>query len=240
MASPRSHARTVYAPQSSRTFLTLVLQLLIVLLAYCTSAVTAQVNSVTQSATVAASTTTSSVSIASTAAAGGLTVTLPNETADASYYKIAPAVNVTFAWNFTSVLSYGTSLTIQAYCTSNSNTYTITSLPATATQVIWNPYSYSVSAVARGSAALVQETYRLQIFDERGLDAASSPGLMSPNEDTDFALYIPQSYTALADGWTCTGCKSGASGLHASPLLLGVVTVLLTTFLSGWSICTRA
>lgn len=188
----------MYAPRSYRLFTTSVLQTLLLLILYCTSAVWGQVNPVTPSASVTTAATTTSATIASTAAAGGLTVTLPNQTKDASYYKIAPAVNVTFAWNFTSVLSYGTSLTIQAYCTSNSNTYTITSLPATATEVIWNPYSYSVSAVARGSAALVQETYRLQIFDERGLDAGSSPGLMSPNENTDFALYIPQSYTALA------------------------------------------
>lgn len=196
--------RTMYAPQSCLLSATSMLQMLMLLVLYCASAVSAQVNPITPSATVAATTTTTSgVSIASTAAAGGLTVTLPNQTAGASYYKIAPAVNVTFAWNFTSVLSYGTSLTIQAYCTGNANTYTITSLPATATEVVWNPYSYSMSNVARGSAALVQETYRLQIFDERGLNAGSSPGLMSPNENTDFALYIPQSYTALAGECEC-------------------------------------
>ena len=150
------------------------------------------------SVTSTSSASTSSVSIAATAAAGGITVTQPAETAATSYYKIYSGVEVTFGWNFTSVSSYFNSLTVQAYCSDNSNTYPIATIAGTATEAVWAPYNYSVSAAANGQPALVMETYRLQIYGDKGLSAAASPGIMSPNDDTEFALYIPQSYTPLA------------------------------------------
>lgn len=140
----------------------------------------------------------SSSAIPSSAAAGGITITQPVQSADASYYKIASGVDVTFGWNFTSVLSYPSSLTLQAYCTSNKNTYPITTIPGTATQAIWNPYNYSVTAAQSNQPALIAETYRLQVFDERGLNVGASPGLMQPNQKVEFALYVPQDYTPLA------------------------------------------
>jgi hypothetical protein len=158
-------------------------------------------SSSTTSATSSGSTsaTASSVSIPSTAADGGITITQPVQTADASYYKIAKGVTVTFGWNFTSVLSYPTSLVVQAYCSDNSNTYTITSsLPGTATNVTWVPYEYDQNAAQSGNPALVQATYRLQIFDERGLSEAASAGRFQPNTAVEFALYIPQPYTPIA------------------------------------------
>lgn len=136
--------------------------------------------------------------IPSSAAAGGITITRPVQTAAASYYKIHSGVDVTFGWNFTSVLRYPTSLTVQAYCSSNANTYPITVLPGTATQATWAPYEYSRTAAAAGQPALVEESYRLQIFDERGLNVGASPGLMSPNSQVTFALYVPQAYTPLS------------------------------------------
>ncbi len=84
---------------------------------------------------------TPTVSVAQTAAAGGLLFTQPPQTAAASYYKIAPSNLVTFGWNFTSVVVYPTSLTVKAYCASNGNTYPVGPtgangvLAGTATQV---------------------------------------------------------------------------------------------------------
>ncbi len=52
------------------------------------------------------SATATSVNIPSSAPAGGITITQPVQTADPSYYKIAKGVDVTFGWNFTSVLQY--------------------------------------------------------------------------------------------------------------------------------------
>jgi len=156
---------------------------------------------VSPTSTAAASGTASaaSVTIPSSAANGGITITEPAQTADASYYKIAQGVTVTFGWNFTSVLSYPTSLVVQAVCSDNSNTYTIaSSLPGTATNVTWAPYDYDQSAAQSGNPALIQATYRLEIFDERGLNAAASPGLFAPNTKVQFALYIPQPYTPIS------------------------------------------
>ncbi|PWN27021.1 hypothetical protein BDZ90DRAFT_232598 [Jaminaea rosea] len=184
---------------------------------------------------------TTGVSIPSSAPAGGITITQPVQTAEASYYKIAPGVDVTFAWNFTSILSYPTSLTLQAYCTSNKNTYPIATLPGTATQAIWNPYSYSMTAAASNLPALVQETYRLQVMDERGLGVGASPGVFQPNQKVQFALYIPQAYTPLSAGWICASCKSGAGlGYMPQPLVVGLVATLLAVGLSGWNILGRA
>lgn len=140
-----------------------------------------------------------SIVIPSSAANGGITITDPVQTADASYYKLAQGVSVTFGWNFTSVLSYPTRLVVQAFCSENQNTYTIaSSLPGTATSVVWAPYQYDQTAGQSGQPALIQATYRLQIFDERGLTVAASPGLFAPNTKVQFALYIPQPYTPIS------------------------------------------
>lgn len=188
----------------------------------------------------ASSASATSSAIPSSAAAGGITITQPVQTAEASYYKIAQGVNVTFGWNFTSVLSYPTSLTVQAYCTSNSNTYPIATLPGTATEAVWNPYQYSATAAASGLPALVQETYRLQVLDERGLGVGASPGLFQPNQKVQFALYLPQSYTPLSSGWICGSCKSGAmAGVMANPLFVALVATLTALCLSGWSVLGR-
>lgn len=156
----------------------------------------------TTTSTAAASTTstaTSSVSIPATAADGGITITQPQQTAAQSYFKIAQGVNVTFGWNFTSVLSYPQSLVVAAYCSENSNTYTIaSSLPGTATAVTWSPYDLDQSAQMQGAPQLIQATYRLQIYDERGVNAAAEPGLFQPNTKVEFALYQPQPYVAIS------------------------------------------
>lgn len=138
-------------------------------------------------------------SIPSSAAAGGITITQPQQTAAQSYYKIAQGVNVTLGWNFTSVLAYPTSLVVQAYCSENSNTYTLaSSLPGNATAFTWAPWEYDQSAAQSGLPQLIQATYRLQIFDERGLTVAAKAGLFQPNTKVEFALYQPKPYTAIS------------------------------------------
>jgi hypothetical protein len=186
---------------SSRIFWTSILLLVIaaftnaqvVPITVAQSAATSSASSGSQSASASAT------AIPSTAANGGITITQPAQTADASYYKIASGVNVTFGWNFTSVLSYPSSLVVQAYCSENSNTYTIaSSIAGTATSVVWAPYLYDQQAAQNGKPALIQATYRLQIYDERGLTVAASPGRFAPNQNVQFALYIPQPYTPIS------------------------------------------
>ncbi|SPO41485.1 uncharacterized protein PSFLO_06967 [Pseudozyma flocculosa] len=183
-----------------------------------------------------------SVTIPSSAAAGGITITNPVQTADASYYKIASGVSVTFAWNFTSVIQYPSRLTVQAYCSDNAYTYQIgpTDLPGTATSVVWSPYDYSMSAAANPSLPqLVQATYRLQIFDERGLGVGASPGLMAPNTRVTFALYNPQAYTPLASGWICAACSGAPSLKTIHPAILGLIATTAVMVASGYGMVMR-
>jgi hypothetical protein len=139
------------------------------------------------------------LSIPQTAAAGGLTITQPPQTT-VSFFKIAPSQEVTIAWNFTSLFSTPSHLTVSAIC-ENGNTYPIGPtdgiLPGTATSVVWDPFSYNQ---ANPNTPLAQATYTLSIWDDRGRNPARAPGLFQPNNALTFALYKPQSYTPLASG----------------------------------------
>lgn len=168
-------------------------------------------------------------SIPQSAAAGGITITQPQQTAAQSYYKIAQGISVTFGWNFTSVLRYPSSLVVQAYCSENKNTYTIaSSLAGTATAITWAPYDFDQSAIQLGQPQLIQATYRLQIFDERGLSVGLQPGLFQPNTKVEFALYQPKPYTPISAGWICAGCNGAKRSKHASMIVLTCLCILVT------------
>ncbi|GAK61905.1 uncharacterized protein PAN0_001c0100 [Moesziomyces antarcticus] len=188
------------------------------------------------------SATATSANIPSSAPVGGITVTQPIQTADPSYYKIARGVDVTFGWNFTSVLQYPRTLTVQAYCSDNLNTYNIaTDLPGTATSVVWSPYNYSTSVEVSNPnlPQLIAASYRLLVYDERGMNVGASPGLMQPNIKVQFALYNPQAYTPLASGWICAAC-SGATGLKAThPAFVGLLATVVIAVVSGWNLLSR-
>lgn len=189
-----------------------------------------------------ASPTNSGDTIPSSAPAGGITITQPVQTAQASYYKLARGVDVTFGWNFTSVLQYPKTLTVQAYCSDNLNTYNIaTNLPGTATSVVWSPYNYSTSVEASNPnlPQLIAASYRLMIYDERGTAVGASPGLMQPNTKVQFALYNPQAYTPLASGWICAACNGAGSLKTMHPALLGLLATFVVAALSGWSVLSR-
>ncbi|KAK0529696.1 hypothetical protein OC834_003584 [Tilletia horrida] len=187
--------------------------------------------------------TTSTISIPQTAAAGGITITRPDQTAPASYYKLASNAQVTFGWNFTSVIATPSTLHIQAYCPANSVTYTLspqTGIPGNSFNFTWDPYAYSISAAASNLPQLIEATYRLQVFDERGLDApANVGGRMAPNSKVSFALYIPKSYTPLANGWVCAGCSAATHLQALSPLITIVLAMLTCMLFGGWSVVGR-
>lgn len=145
------------------------------------------------------SSTSSVVLIPATAAAGGISMTQPPQTAT-SFYKIAPSQVITFGWNMTSVISTPTHLTVSAVC-DNGNTYPVGPtdgiIPGTATQLTWDIFSYQQN---NPNVPLAQGTYTLNIWDERGPGAVRRGGFLSPYNGLQFALYIPQSYTPLASG----------------------------------------
>ncbi|EIN08698.1 hypothetical protein PUNSTDRAFT_86698 [Punctularia strigosozonata HHB-11173 SS5] len=172
------------------------------------------------------------LSIPQTAAAGGLTITQPPQTT-VSFFKIAPSQEVTIAWNFTSLYSTPSHLTVSAIC-ENGNTYPVGPtdgvLPGTATSVVWDPYSYNQ---ANPNTPLAQATYTLSIWDDRGRNPSRAPGLFQPNDALTFALYKPQSYTPLASGWQCTGCSGSVSTYTSHPAFAGFIATLVVMILSG-------
>ncbi|KAK0553516.1 hypothetical protein OC846_000856 [Tilletia horrida] len=196
-----------------------------------------------QNLPVQSTSTTSTSTIPQTAAAGGITITQPDQTAPASYYKIASGISVTFGWNFTSVIATPSVLHVQAYCPANSVTYTIsppTGIPGNSLNFTWNPYDYAQSAAANNLPQLIEATYRLQIFDQRGLDAPGNVGgYMSPNTKVSFALYNPQAYTPLADGWICPGCSAATHLKAISPVFTVLLAMITCMLFGGWSVVGR-
>ncbi|KAH9059609.1 hypothetical protein EDB87DRAFT_1675096 [Lactarius vividus] len=177
--------------------------------------------------------TSSQLNIPQSAPAGLLTITQPPQTTIA-FFKIAQSQPITFAWNFSYVLSTPSRLTVSAIC-ENGNTYPVGPtdgvIPGTATSVVWDPYAWQQS---HPNSPLAQATYTLEIFDNRGPGAARAPGLLSPNNALQFALYTPQAYTPIASGWQCTGCNSSAITAH--PAFLSVCLTILVMFASGLAI----
>ncbi|KAJ7151244.1 hypothetical protein C8R46DRAFT_1123674, partial [Mycena filopes] len=179
----------------------------------------------------------SAISLAQTLPAGGVTITQPPQTAT-SFFKLAPDHFLTIGWNFTYVVQAPTSITVSAVCAANGNTYAVGPdpsgrIPGTATEVVWDVYSYQQ---AHPNTPLAQASYTLHMWDDRGPDATAAPGLMSPNNALVFALYTPQAYTPLASGWTCTGC-SGA--LVAHPALAALLLTFLLMLFSGFRVLRR-
>lgn len=134
--------------------------------------------------------------------AGGLTITEPAQTAQASYYKIAPHETITFGWNFTSLKATPTRLYVVASCSKNGNTYPIApspqGIPGDATSVTWYPYGYHIDAQKNGDPDLVVDKYRLMIYDEKGPGGLANGGEFQPNNMAEFSMYFPMKYTPLS------------------------------------------
>ncbi|KAL7417589.1 hypothetical protein BDY24DRAFT_375343 [Mrakia frigida] len=173
------------------------------------------------------------ISIPATAALGGITITNPAATAAASFYKIATNQYITFGWNMTSVYATPTSLTLVASA-SGGNTYPISTIPGTATEIVWSPYEVEQT----GTVPFAASTYTMSIWDDRGPKATNAAGYMSVNVGLVFALYRPQTYTDLSS-WTCATC-SGASSVYSNPGLLLFLTTTMAMLVSGWSLLRRA
>ncbi|KAI0770057.1 hypothetical protein C8Q74DRAFT_869755 [Fomes fomentarius] len=168
----------------------------------------------------------SSSGIPQTAPAGGLTITKPPQTAT-SYYKIAPSITITFAWNFTDVLSTPSSLTVSAIG-ANGNTYPVGPtdgvIPGTATEVTWDIWSYQQS---HSNLPLNPGKYVLHIWDDRGPGAAREAGKLQENSALQFALYTPQPYEPLDNYAT-------------HPAFVSLTVTFLIMFLSGYSLLRQA
>ena len=155
----------------------------------------------------------------------------------ASYYKIGTEAGknfVTFAWNYTSLLVTPTAVDILASCSLNQATYTIAtnqSIPADGTQAVtWDTGEYQATATLQ----LLTETYTLIIHDAaKDVSATAQAGYLGTYEQFTFGMYVPQSYTPMAD-WVCATCSGAMSSMERQTLsfLFGMVALTVLSF--GW------
>lgn len=134
--------------------------------------------------------------------AGGLSITEPAQTAQASYYKIAPHETITFGWEFTSLTATPSRLYVVASCSKNGNTYPIapspSGIPGDARSVTWYPYGYRMDAQKHGDPDLVADKYRLIIYDDKGPTGVAKGGEFQANNMAEFSMYFPKKYTPLS------------------------------------------
>ncbi|KAI0088806.1 hypothetical protein BDY19DRAFT_890596 [Irpex rosettiformis] len=182
----------------------------------------------------------STTSIPASAPAGLITITQPPQTAT-SYYKIASGEVITFAWNTSYVLVQPTSLTLSAIC-DNGNTYPVGPtnghILGTASSVTWDLWSYQQN---NPQTPLAQQMCTLHIWGDQGPGVQRSPGVISENNQLQFAMYSPQAYTPLIN-WTCPQCNTNASlsDYATHPASLSLLVTIVVMFLSGWHLLRMA
>ncbi|TVY25379.1 hypothetical protein LHYA1_G003706 [Lachnellula hyalina] len=173
-----------------------------------------------------------STSYDATNPAGGVSLMTPAVSAGSQYYKIGS--NVTFGWNYTSLLGTPSAINVMATCTANQQLYTIAANQTVANNtgvVTWDTGAYQATAL---SNPLLVQTYTLIIYDAgSSISATAQPGYMSVYDSYTFGMYTPQPYTDLS-GWKCATC-SGALGeteRRALGLMVGMAVLTVCSF--GW------
>ncbi|KAL1311377.1 hypothetical protein AAFC00_001546 [Neodothiora populina] len=158
---------------------------------------------------------------------GGISMLVPAATDSSSYYKIGD--NVTFAWNYTSLSVTPTAVDILATCTANSATYTLAM-----NQTIGNATgAVTWDTRETGTMPLLTETYTLMIHDA-AIDVTQTAqyGHLAAYTQHVFAMYTPQPYKGLNEGWKCVTCSGAMSNMERQTMgfMLGMMVVAITTF----------
>ncbi|KAG0156418.1 hypothetical protein PDIDSM_3596 [Penicillium digitatum] len=173
-------------------------------------------------------TATTSISIDPAAAAGGVSMITP-ASSSTTYYKIGQ--DVTFVWNYTSLLVTPSAVNVVASCSLNSMTYTLSS-NMTVKQtgsLVWDTGKYQSSA----TIPLLTASYTLIIYDaSREInDPARAGYLSSQNGGYVFGMYTPQPYTPLNEFKcaTCSGALSDTSRL-AIKFTVGMAVITFASF----------
>ena len=144
--------------------------------------------------------------------------------------------NVTFAWNYTSLLATPTALNIYASCAANRVTYTMAANQTVGNStgvVTWDTSVYSTAAVG-----LITDTYTLVIYDaDSAISAVPQAGYLAPYAQYTFGMYSPQPYTPLADGYQCATCSGALSDMERRALRfvfgMGIITILSSLWFMG-------
>lgn len=124
--------------------------------------------------------------------AGTISLKSPAAT-DTTYIKIGQYA--TFEWEYVSLSVTPRKLNIEAYCSYNSETYTVaTGHPSRETSYIWD----TEETEANSTIPLLTAQYTLQIYDsDANMSVVASAGYLSPFSQK-FYMYSPQAYVPLA------------------------------------------
>ena len=117
----------------------------------------------------------------------------PAITDPASYYKVGD--QVTFAWNYTSLVVTPTAIDILVKCSANAATYTLarnTSVKETGAAV------WDTAKDSNGKDPLLTAKYTLVIHDaDQEVTAVPSAGHLGSYSQFTFGMYLKQEYTPL-------------------------------------------
>lgn len=174
----------------------------------------------------------------------------PSVIAQPSYYKIGD--QITFGWNYTSLVVTPTALDILVFCAANQATYTLASNASVKEtgSVVWDTH-----ADESGTAPLLTETYTLIIHDAaQAVTAVGKPGYLGTFNSFQFGMYLPQSYTPLSGkpttrgpmrcltltlflDFVCATCSGALSDMERQTLKflfgMGMLTVMSFTWFAG-------
>ena len=174
----------------------------------------------------------------------------PSAIAQASYYKIGD--QITFGWNYTSLVVTPTAVDILVSCAANQATYTLSSNSSVKEtgSVVWD-----TKADESGTAPLLTETYTLVIHDAaQAGTAVGKPGYLGTFNSFTFGMYLPQSYTPLSGksatqsrtrwasltasaDFVCTTCSGALSDMERQTLKfmfgMGMITIMSFTWFAG-------
>ena len=174
----------------------------------------------------------------------------PSAIAQPSYYKIGD--QITFGWNYTSLIVTPTAVDILVSCAANQATYTLSnnaSVKETGS-VVWD-----TKADESGTAPLLTETYTLIIHDAaQAVTAVGKAGYLGTFNSFTFGMYLPQPYTPLSGKSTsrgpmrwatltsvldfvCATCSGALSDMERQTLKflfgMGMLTIMSFTWFAG-------
>ncbi|CAK7206749.1 hypothetical protein SEUCBS139899_009555 [Sporothrix eucalyptigena] len=164
--------------------------------------------------------------------AGSIVMLTPSTTADLELYKIGDYV--TWGWNYTNLQATPTAIDILASCSFATRTFTLTQNMTFETlgSYTWDTGAYQSSHLA---AQLLTEEYTLIIYDaESSVSATAEAGYLDTFDGFTFGLYAGQSYTPLADGWTCATCSGAMSDMEKRALGFAVTMSIITVLSFTW------
>lgn len=154
----------------------------------------------------------------------------PGVFAGSQYYRVGS--NITFGWNYTSLLVTPSHIDILATNTAQpgiTHTLAINQTVATKTgSLIWDTEHYPKSARLN----LDTGKYTLIIHDTtKDINAVAQAGHLGSFNQFAFGIYNPQPYQDLDDGFRCATCVKSAALRTIAPLL---ITLLGTLAGAGW------